>query len=156
MRLVWSLVAIMFMSTLFVALKDIKQAKSEALDQRDLTPEELQWARQTLNMYDTYYVRPYLFSNDPISWRNYTYEMLEHVGWLFLIFLLWERSRTPYEHQCIAWFFAIQFVDMIDGVVLTHNNAYFYINEFPVTFNVLSIPTYITICILIRYGNRIF
>lgn len=156
MRLAWALVAIMFMSTLFVGFEDIKKAQENASAERDLTPEELLWARRTLNMYEGYYVQPYLFSHDYISWRNYVYEMLEHVGTLFLVFLLWERARTTQEHRCLAWFFAIQFVDLVDGVVLTHNNPYFYLNEFPLTYNVLSIPIFITICIVIHGNHRLF
>jgi len=153
MKLGRALISVLFLSTLFIGFKGVNQAFNDADSTIELSPEQLVWAKKTISLYrDHYYVSPYLFSDDLISWRDYVYETCEHLGWLVMAFLLWERCRNT-EITYAKWFFAIKFVDMIDGVLLTHNNAFFYLREFPVTLNVLSIPFYCGIYILIKYGN---
>jgi len=153
MKLGRALISVLFLSTLFIGFKGVNQAFNDADSTIELSPEQLIWAKKTISLYQNhYYVSPYLFSDDLISWRDYVYELCEHLIMLVMVFLIWERSRGK-DIAYSRWFFALSFLDMMDGAILTHNNPYFYLREFPVTFNVLSIPFYCGICILIHYGN---
>jgi hypothetical protein len=125
------------MSFLFLGFRDDKTAYENALPIEKLTPEQDLWARKTITIYREHYHNYFLLSNDVIPLRTLIHDLCQYFIILSLIYLVYERVSLTESIAAITAM-CLTFFDLIDYLV-THNDVYFYFNNFPITFNVVSI-----------------
>jgi len=125
------------LSFLFLGFRDDRKAYDNALPIENLTPEQDLWARRTITIYHEHYHRYFLLSNDVIPLRTLIHDLSQYFIILSLAYLLWER--LPFMESISAnAYISLTCLDLIDYFV-THNGTYFYLGEFPITFNLVAI-----------------
>lgn len=152
MKLGITFLCMMLLSCMFLGFMDVEQAHSRAFADFDLTESELLWAKKAIFLYRAeYYMDFFILGDDRIPWRTYIYETGEHINFIGLVFLIWQRAHR-HEFLYAAWFFIMCGLDFID-FFLTHNDTWLMVTGKPVTFNMVQVVVYGIICLIIARGD---
>ena len=91
---------------------------------------------------------PFCITNIEVTLNTYVYFLVEHLSVAALSLFLWKEAWR--NHTALYIFFIINVIDTID-YVMAYGQTWFYIDQFPINWNVLK-PAIMALAII----NEVF
>ena len=146
-------ICLLLLGVAFLAFKDAATAKQEVSTDFQITHDQLQAAKAYIALFESGYYKPlFPFSKAKIAVRTYVYDIMQYLIFIGILLMLLERCRED-EYSYVLGYTVLVAGDFAD-YILTHNDPYFRIGEWPISFNIVSVAFYTLFCTYIILTNE--